>query len=1021
MFELVLWGRLGAVKGCMKSEDTLLYNDMTLIASSTFFRSQQLLIVLLLMKLFSVSGCSNTDHPIATSGDPIYLDGDDWIAFDGASSSSLTIPASVPGDIITDLQLAKIIEDPYYELNWIQKQNIDKWNRPWTYQRNFTVPSTTSDDVNIKWWLVLDGVKMGAKVSLNGKDVGLCKDQFLRYMFELPPLLAAINNTLEIAFQDRIDEEGRFMACTGGWDWAPYSYTAKTGTRSGKNVSTFSKGIWRSIYLLPMRNNNREVAITYLTPQTKYLGSYPTKLLEDSQHGGFAVNVTVHVWVPGDHDATGSIQVEGSWSKDAINSTSILHLKPGKHAAISLHLTARANDILLWWPAGVGMGQQPLYNITASWHPDKQGLGVKNSIPVVSSIRRMGFRVVALVTTNDTAASVAQQQTGSGTHGMFFRVNGAALYSRGANMVPMEELEGRSTGKAHRILVKSAADAGMNTLRVWGGGIFLPRAFYDACDDYGILVYHDMQFASSVDGPHGPSATSKTQEAELRHQIRRLSHHASISLWDGVNEVVVGPNDSSEIFASFVMTIVAQEDQSRAIWPSSPAAGWVTGVDSLYGTPNGQPLTTHGGGHIWNQGIETHAPYQLGSGWPVVNSGADDRCWDRYHQVHAPAVLNNGTKLGVQEKNVYASEFGVTGSPSFESLSPTLAQEHWGIHGGMEPDSCTGPCQSLRKCTTNNPMAQRNYACDAGIRLFMGDNLSVGLNDTGIYALQGQTYLCQLVQALDQKSVIEGRRGQNQFGALIWMLNDIWPSISWGSIEYGSVGFTNGQLLGGRWKLMHYFYKQSLFSDVVANCGYQYSKQRPQEKWVCYVKNDRAGREFHGKVRLKAYSLMGDGIPEIFLQRPVALPAGPGSAEWFDPGTMPNPNTTALVATILDENGMVASEHLMTLTLPKNLRVPAAKVTFEISADTNPDGTIDIHVTSDRVALWVTLTSGAQGRFSDNAFFLPATTKTVQFVPFCGFDSTNHRMLKESLRVEDFSSYAQVAPQDQDETETSML
>ena len=113
-----------------------------------------------------------------------------------------------------------------------------------------------------------------------------------------------------------------------------------------------------------------------------------------------------------------------------------------------------------------------------------------------------------------------------------FRVNGAPMFAKGANMVPMEELEGRMSGEAHRILVKSSADAGMNTLRVWGGGIFYPTAFYDACDEYGVLVYHDMQYASTGGGVHGPVATP-TQAAELRHQIRRLSHHPAIVLWDG--------------------------------------------------------------------------------------------------------------------------------------------------------------------------------------------------------------------------------------------------------------------------------------------------------------------------------------------------------------------------------------------------------------------------------------------------------------------------------------------------------
>ena len=91
----------------------------------------------------------------------------------------------------------------------------------------------------------------------------------------------------------------------------------------------------------------------------------------------------------------------------------------------------------------------------------------------VSAVRRIGFRVFALVTINDTdTATIAANASteGTGTHGMYFRVNGRAIYSRGANMVPMEELEGRLDGAAHRILVKSSADAGMNTLRVWGGG-----------------------------------------------------------------------------------------------------------------------------------------------------------------------------------------------------------------------------------------------------------------------------------------------------------------------------------------------------------------------------------------------------------------------------------------------------------------------------------------------------------------------------------------------------------------------
>lgn len=79
----------------------------------------------------------------------------------------------------------------------------------------------------------------------------------------------------------------------------------------------------------------------------------------------------------------------------------------------------------------------------------------------------------------------------------------------------MEDLRGESTDRAHQIMVKSAVDIGMETFRIWGGGMFFLQAFHDACDKCGALVHHDMQCALNANGPHGPDAASQTQEAEL--------------------------------------------------------------------------------------------------------------------------------------------------------------------------------------------------------------------------------------------------------------------------------------------------------------------------------------------------------------------------------------------------------------------------------------------------------------------------------------------------------------------------
>ena len=637
------------------------------------------------LALLSVGAAADVglrDHPIATSAAPTYLDGQ-WTASSGASLHgaapiNISVPAWVPGDLLTDLQKAKVIADPWLDTTWLDNSSL--WTEhEWTYTTHFSVESSAVlDDASALQLLVFEGVKMGATVRVNGHIVGVVADQFLRYKFTLGSAVGLLPgpraNRLDVTFAEDVPEDGRFMACTGGWDWAPYSYTNSTSGGNHTAAQTFSKGIWKSVYLITVPAAT--VAITHVTPHTRYMGKFPTARLADGEHGGFAVNVTAHLWAP-PGGANGALTVAGSWAGVSTESgdnsspamaTSGATTLPAGDSLISLQLTASAAQIKLWWPTGVGA--QPLYTVSATWTPTPKAApaapAASSSAATVSTTsRQMGFRVFALVTVNDTNATIrdsnaSAQVTGqvndTGTFGMFFRINGAALYSRGANMIPMEELEGRMDGEAHRILVKSSADAGMNTLRVWGGGIFYPDAFYDACDEFGVLVYHDMQYSSDAYETHGPIATT-TQDAELRHQIRRLSHHPAIVLWDGNNEHPMNIWAPSGLFASFVMTVVAQEDQMRAVWPSSPSRGWATGVHRLYGTPNWdspQGMFTQGGGHSWTGGIESHAPYQTGGAdnFPTVNGGAADTCF-----------IQNGMGNGVNLPSVFKPPHGVGPPP----------------------------------------------------------------------------------------------------------------------------------------------------------------------------------------------------------------------------------------------------------------------------------------------------------------------------------------------------------------------
>ena len=493
----------------------------------------------------------------------------------------MTVPATIPGDLISDLHAANIIGDPLYELNF---KNSSIWHENiWTYSTTFDT-SSYNLQVGDELLLVFDGIKMGANISVNGHHIGQAEDQFLRYSF---PLVASGvlhnevagdsgNNRLTISFDSSACIDGRFMACTGGWDWAPYTTTRAPDT----HANTFSKESGNQC--TSSKSQRQQLPIWYHRFDTMGLTQHPGLSMVNMEDLLLALKYfCLRMRV------SGSVEVSGSWG--AHNVTQI-DLKAGSNFVI-LELDAKASDMELWWP--VGVGKQPLYNVTAKFTPtSRMKMNASSDLTPIETSRRIGFRHFALVTGNDTdpvyvADSVGKE--GTSTLGMWWRINGAPIWSSGANMIPMEELEGRLSGPAHRRLVKSAVEANMNTLRVWGGGIFLPSAFYDACDELGVLVYHDMQYAQQG---HSPKAT-KTQDAELRHQIRRLSSHPSIVMWDGCNECHVVMDEPTGIYATFVMTVVAEEDQSRAVWPSCPASGWTAGVDRLTVVPTGKnPLST---------------------------------------------------------------------------------------------------------------------------------------------------------------------------------------------------------------------------------------------------------------------------------------------------------------------------------------------------------------------------------------------------------------------------------------------
>ena len=184
------------------------------------------------------------------------------------------------------------------------------------------------------------------------------------------------------------------------------------------------------------------------------------------------MEATVHL-LGGASDAHGTVTVSGNWGAGGTTESSFSASAEVNIPALSgstsssssagvnvtLSLDAPAKVVKLWWPVNTGYGGQHMYTVTAQFKPSSPA----SHSSAISTSRDVGFRFFALVTGNDTAPGFVEQAktaTGTSSHGMYWRVNGAAIWSRGANVIPMEELDGRLDAEAHYRMVASSVEAG---------------------------------------------------------------------------------------------------------------------------------------------------------------------------------------------------------------------------------------------------------------------------------------------------------------------------------------------------------------------------------------------------------------------------------------------------------------------------------------------------------------------------------------------------------------------------------
>jgi len=166
----------------------------------------------------------------------------------------------------------------------------------------------------------------------------------------------------------------------------------------------------------------------------------------------------------------------------------------------------RVAGVERWWPHT--HGPQPLYEVSATVGDHRVALG------------RVGFRTVTV---------------DRGDGGFRVVVNGEPIFSRGACWFPPDPVRPGGEPDDVRLTLERARDAHMNMVRVPGTSVYEDRAFFDLCDELGILVWHDCMFAFM--DPPDDDGFDQAVELELAHAFTVMAGHPCLAVVCGGQEI----------------------------------------------------------------------------------------------------------------------------------------------------------------------------------------------------------------------------------------------------------------------------------------------------------------------------------------------------------------------------------------------------------------------------------------------------------------------------------------------------
>ncbi|KAF8492119.1 glycoside hydrolase [Gautieria morchelliformis] len=613
--------------------------------------------------------------------------------------------ASFPSEIHVELLKSGEIPDPYLRNNEHKVQWIVE--REWLYAAHFVFENSSNRHAQ----LVFEGLDTFCTVYLNGNEILRADNMFLPYTVEVARMLQS-TNTLLLHFQpakliakDLEKKFGRVRAgsCNLGDPSRVYVRKAQYDWRWDWGPELITTGPWRPIYF-------EQYTTALSIVHTKASASVTVDLL---------ANLVVDVTLSGDVRASTNLKILMKDAGGRVIKEGGRKLQPDGEAAAVVKWDFSPEDVNLWWP--VGYGEQALYTVEVTLEDDVIGI-------LDQATKRIGFRRVGLVQDR----LLEPDKYGKGTT-FLFEVNGVRIFIGGSNWVPADSFLTTITPARYRAWLQLLRDGNQNMVRLWGGGIYEPDVFYDTCDELGILVWQDFQFACGVYPAHEDFVNSVRKEAEAN--VTRLRHHPSMALFCGNNEdyqQVLQWGGIEKLPARVIYEDVLPDVVSRLTSPEIPY--W-------RGSPYG------------------------GQGWDTADPTIGDvhqwNIWAGSHHLYQEYDAMGGR---------FVSEFGMPSIPDIRTV------DYW-LDGADES----------QRYSQSKLMMQHNRAGSHERRfaIVMNENFRI----TG--DLESYIYMTQIMQSEAVGHAYRlwrrewrGRGKEYCGGVIVWQLNDCWPVTSWAIVDY---------------------------------------------------------------------------------------------------------------------------------------------------------------------------------------------------------------------------------------------